>query len=364
MEILPDLLTFNNGSNVDANNWPQRRKELAEAIIPHEFGGMPPEPKQIDIVRRANSNIRHWPGVRYVTYEIRTQFAQDKELSLTLSLWIPSGDGPFPVLLDCDGCWRYFNDNVIQNVLARGNIAASVDRTEAAADNKTEYRDTGLYRLFPDAEFGVCPAWAWAIHRCVDALITFPEVKTDAIAVTGHSRGGKTAILAGATDERIAITNPNNSGIGGAGLNQLKMEGSEVVASFFRSGNIFWFGSEYAAHRDRDAELTYDNHYLHALVAPRGLLLTEAYEDHSANPAGTYAAAQSALKVYDLLGQKDGIGWAYRESGHAHMPEDYTALLDFMDRHLHGRDLKRDFQRKLYPELGKILHTPQPSEST
>lgn len=355
MNVHPDLLTFHDGSAVDTTSWPRRREELANAIIPHEFGGMPPEHESVDIIRRASSRIRHWPGIQYATYEVRIRFPGTKEISLTLSLWIPPGDGPFPVLLDCDGCWRYFNDDIIHKVLERGNIAANVDRTEAAADNKDAYRNTGLYRLFPNAEFGVCSAWAWAIHRCIDALITLKEVKADGIAITGHSRGGKTVLLAGAADERIAITNPNNSGIGGAGLNRLKMEGSEVVNSFFGSGNIFWFGKEFAAHRHRDAELPYDNHYLHALVAPRGLLLTEAYEDHGANPPGTYAAALSAQTVYQMLDSKDAIGWAYRESGHAHMPQDYAALLDFMDRHLHGRQLKRDFQRKLYPDLDELL---------
>ena len=355
MNVTPDLLTFENGTPVDAASWPQRREELANAIIDHQFGGMPPEPERVEVIQRASSNIRHWPGVTYNTYEIRIHFSQQKEISLTLSLWIPPGEGPFPVLLDGDGCWRYFNDQVIQIVLTRGNIAASVDRTEAAADNKDNYRSTGLYRLFPNATFGVCPAWAWAIHRCIDALITLPNVKADAIAITGHSRGGKTVLLAGATDERIAITNPNNSGIGGAGLHRLKMEGSEVVNSFFGSGNIFWFGQEFANHRHRDAELPYDNHFLHALVAPRGLLFTEAYEDFAANPAGTYAGARTTQKVYDLLEQKNAIGWAYREGGHAHLPEDYTALVDFMDAHLHNRPLKRNFQRNLYPDLDKLL---------
>ena len=271
MNVTPDLLTFPDGSAVDAASWPRRRKELADAVIPHEFGGMPPEHEGVDVIRRASSGVRHWPGVQYHTYEVRTRFPGDGEVSLTLSLWKPVGDGPFPVILDGDGCWRYFNDDVICKVLERGNIAASVDRTEAAADNKDAYRNTGLYRLFPDAEFGVCSAWAWAIHRCVDALTALDDVRADGIAITGHSRGGKTVLLAGATDERIAITNPNNSGIGGAGLNRLKMERSEVIDSFFGSGNIFWFGREFAAHRHRDAQLPYDNHYLHALVAPRAL---------------------------------------------------------------------------------------------
>lgn len=354
MNVTPDLLTLNDGTSVDARNWPGRRQELYDAIIPHEFGGMPPAHEGVDVIRRATSGVRHWPGVQYRTYEVRTRFDAG-EVSLTLSLWKPSGDGPFPVLLDADGCWRYFSDDVIHEVLQRGNIAVSIDRTEAAADNPDDYRRTGLYRLFPDAEFGVCPAWAWAVSRAVDALSEMDDVRADAIAITGHSRGGKTVLLAGATDERIAVTNPNNSGIGGAGLNRIKMPGSEVIDDFFGSRNIFWFGKDWAAHRHRDAELPYDNHYLHALVAPRGLLLTEAYEDHDANPAGTYAAALESRKVFDLLGGKDAIAWAYRERGHAHMPEDYMALLDFMDRRFHERRVRRDFQRPLYPDLDELL---------
>jgi hypothetical protein len=355
MNVAPDLLTLQDGSPVNARSWPRRRQELHDIIIPHQFGGMPPQHEGIDVIQRSTSGIQHWPGVEHRTFEVRTRFPGGGEIFLTLSLWIPPGDGPLPVLLDSDGCWRYFHDDVIRRILDRGNIAASVDRTEAAADNKDDYRRTGLYRLFPDAGFGVCPAWAWAVHRCVDALSTLKWVRKDGIAITGHSRGGKTVLLAGATDERIAITNPNNSGIGGAGLNRIKMKGSEGIDDFFGSGNIFWFGKEFAGYRHKDAELPYDNHFLHALVAPNRLLLTEAYEDHDANPAGTYAAALAARKVYDLVGKSDRIGWAFRERGHAHTPEDYEALLDFMDLHLHNRRVRRDFQRPLYPDLEQLL---------
>jgi len=359
MDITPDLLTFEDGTAVTAEQWPRRRQELHDAIIPHEFGGMPPVGECTEVFERASSRIRSWPGVAYRTYEVRTRFDDGRELSVTLSLWIPPGDGPFPVVLDGDGCWRYFDDNVVRQVVARGNIAASFDRTEAAADNKDAYRETGLYRLFPDANFGVLSTWAWAYHRCVDALITLDFVRTDGIAITGHSRGGKTVLLAGATDDRIAVTNPNDSGIGGSGLNRLKAKGSEVVDSFFGSGNIFWFGQQFADHRYRDAELPYDQHFMHALVAPQRLLITDAYEDFAANPPGSYAACQVAREVYDLLDVPEGIGWAVREGGHAHTPTDYEALLDFMDRHIHGRTVRRDFQRTLFPQIDELLLPPE-----
>jgi hypothetical protein len=205
------------------------------------------------------------------------------------------------------------------------------------------------------------PAWAWAYHRCIDALVSMPQIRADGIAITGHSRGGKTVLLAGATDERIALTNPNNSGIGGSALNHLKIQDAETVDSFFGSGNIFWFGQAFADHRYRDHELPYDQHFLHALVAPRLLLVTEAYEDHAANPPGSYAACLGARAVYRLLGAPEKIGWALREGGHAHSPTDFEALLDFMDLHLHRRPVRRDFQRPLFPQLKTLLSEKPPS---
>lgn len=97
-------------------------------IIGHKYGGMPPADAETEAVPLCSSTIR--------------------------------GDGPFPVVLNGDGCWRYFRDGVVEQVVGRGNIAASFNRTVMAADNKDIYRSTGLYRLFSDAELGALTAWA------------------------------------------------------------------------------------------------------------------------------------------------------------------------------------------------------------
>jgi len=362
IHLTPDLLTSADGKKIAVATWPQRRAELYETIVPHEYGGLPPQGEKTVTIRHSHYSVRGWNGVKYATFEVRTTFADGQELSLMLSLWIPPGDGPFPVLLNGDGCWRYFDDATVQRTLERGNIAASFNRTEAAADNKDAYRETGLYRIFPDASFGALSAWAWAYHRCIDALVEMPQVRADAIAISGHSRGGKTVLLAGATDERIALTNPNDSGTGGSGSNHLKAEVAETVDSFFDSGNIFWFGQGFADYRHRDGELAYDQHFLHALVAPRALLVTEAYEDRAANPPGSYLACLDTQSVYQLLNASDNIGWALREGGHAHSAADFDALLDFMDLHLHKRPPQRNFQRPLFPELKALLTDLRPSK--
>ncbi|MDA0334281.1 MAG: hypothetical protein O2782_03865 [bacterium] len=348
-----DPLIFGNGAPVDTAGWTRRRDEMRHAIIPHQYGGMPPMPTTTTAVLRCASSIRDMP-VDFHTYEVRCEVGGG-EISFTLNLWIPQGDGDRPVVLDGDGCWRYFNDDIIRRIVARGNIAASFDRTALAADNKDNYRDTGLYRLLPEAAFGALSAWAWGYHRCVDVLATIDGVCAEQIAITGHSRGGKAVLLAGATDERIALVNPNDSGTGGCAPNHRKTTRAEVVESFFGSGNIFWFGQDFADHRGRDRELPYEQHYLHALVAPRYLLVTEAYEDPGASPPGSYASCLQALRVYDFLRAPEALAWAFREGGHNHQAEDYEALLALMDRAFHGRAVRRDFQRPLFPDLDRLL---------
>ena len=353
-----DPLRTIDGKPVTADTWPSRREEMRDAIIPHQYGGMPPAPDATTAVLRCTSMVRG-TQLNFCTYEVRV-VVQGKEITFPLYLWIPGGKdaeaaGPKPVVVDGDGCWRYFNDDVVTTITARGNIAASFDRTALAADNRDIYRDTGLYRLFPDAEFGVLSAWAWGFYRCVDVLSNLDFVRADQIAITGHSRGGKAVILAGATDERIALTNPNNSGTGGCSPNHRKTPDAEVVESFFGSGNIFWFGQDFAAHRGRDHELPYEQHYMHALVAPRHLLVTDAYEDPGASPPGSYASCVQARRVYEFLGAPEALGWAFREGGHNHSPQDYEALLAFMDLVFHGRTVRREFQRPLFPDLDELL---------
>ena len=345
--LTPDPLRFDDGSEATPSSWPRRRQELGQAIVPHEYGGLPPEPDGVEPILRCANRIAPERVIGFQTYEIRVSVGSG-EICFPVSLWIPPGDGPFPVILDGDGCWRYCNDAVVRTVLERGFIAASFDRTALAADNADRYRDTGLYRLFPDAEFGTLAAWAWGYHRCVDALHAIDGVAGDRIAITGHSRGGKAALLAGATDERIALTNPNCSGTGGSGSNRLKGEGAEVIADFLRSRNIFWFGTGFAEYAGRDAELAYDQHFLHALIAPRGLLVTEAFGDPWANPPGSYAALRTAERVYRMLGAGEAIGWAFRDGVHDHSAADYRALLDFADRSIRGRAVARDFQPELF----------------
>ncbi|MBW6457125.1 MAG: acetylxylan esterase, partial [Trueperaceae bacterium] len=210
---------------------------------------------------------------------------------------------------------------------------AVFDPTEVAPDagradegEPLPERRGGLFDLLPGATFGALSAWAWAFHRVVDLLRDRPEVDPARIAVTGFSRGGKAALLAGASDERIALLHAHASGAGGAAPYRVLGEGAETlgVARAFPT----WFGPRLRGYLGREAELPFDQHALLAAVAPRALLLTCGADDRWANPAGTLAAARAAGEAYRLLGAPDALRVALRAGGHAHTPADWQLLLD------------------------------------
>src|SRR5207253_6109327 len=127
----------------------------------------------------------------------------------------------------------------------------------------------------PDA-CGTLMAWAWGIHRAVDYLVTDPDLDRDRIAVVGHSRLGKTALLAAAFDDRIALAIPHQAGCGGTAPSR-----GQVGESVRRINTSFphWFNSTFKEFNDQVDRLPFDQHCLAALVAPRPLLFTNAVED-------------------------------------------------------------------------------------
>ncbi len=340
---LPPLLVFADGSPVRSpEDWQRRRTEVADAILDLAYGGLPPVPERTNAEELHTGRVPGIEGAKFRTCQIHT--GPMGAFSFLMTLLIPPGDGPFPVVLTGDACWRYANDAVATEALARGYILAQFNRVELAPDVYNNKRHTGIYPLYPELSFGALSAWAWGYHRCVDALQSIPEADAVRIAIAGHSRGGKTVLLAGATDERIALVGANNSGAGGAGCFRIQGHGSETLTDTMRM-IPYWYGPRLADYAGRENELPFDQHFLKALIAPRALLTIEALADAWANPIGTWHTHRAAAEVYQLLQARERIGISFRSGGHEHGLADWQTLFDFADARLCGKSTHIEYDR-------------------
>jgi hypothetical protein len=346
---LPDPFRFDNGDRVATEaGWRRRRQKLLELVLGIEYGQLPPSPARTSAELLIRHNVGRFESARHEQYRVST--GPGKPFWFFLDLLVPPGDGPFPIILTGDACWHSVSDDIASEVLRRGYALAEFNRVQIVPDVRQPDRISELYEVYPEGNFGALAAWAWGYHRCIDVLGDLPYVDSSHIAVTGHSRGGKAALLAGATDERIALTTPNDSGCGGAGCFRRQGEGSETLADIVRTFPD-WFGPNLRDYIGREDALPFDQHSLKALVAPRALLSTEALGDKWANPSGTWQTFLAAREVYRFLGAEDRIAIWYREGGHDQGLADWSTLLEFADWQFYGKSPSQRFQGNQFPEL-------------
>ena len=195
-------------------------------------------------------------------------------------------------------------------------------------------------------DVGAITIWAFAAARALDCLETLPEIDGTRVAITGHSRMGKTALWAAALDRRFALVVSNDSGEGGAALARRKV-GERIANSIKSSG--YWYTPRYREYIDREEALPVDAHFLMSLIAPRPLYVSSATQDLGADPEGEFLATLNVSNVYALFGHHgldvemmpvpdisvgDRVGYHIRTGPHDILEADWKYHLNFADRFL------------------------------
>ncbi|WOI53255.1 hypothetical protein [Parvularcula sp. LCG005] len=198
----------------------------------------------------------------------------------------------------------------------------------------------------PKERLGALAAWGWGASRIVDVLEMDERVDQDRIALMGHSRNGKAAIVAAAYDRRIDLVWIHQSGTGGVTLSR-SYEGESVEN--ITGGFPHWLAPRFRDYADHEADLPIDQHQMLALIAPRPVLIGAAYGDTWAGPKGAWLSAQGADPVYELLGTEGlnqaspeaynphgQIAYFIREGRHGTSRSDWDRFIEFLDAHFNA----------------------------
>ncbi|MBQ6614861.1 MAG: acetylxylan esterase [Thermoguttaceae bacterium] len=243
----------------------------------------------------------------------------------------------------------------IDDIIARGYALCTIYMGELAPDSNAEYTKAGVATLFPKkevkdgTEWKAISMWAWGLSCALDYLQTDPDIDGTKVAVIGHSRLGKTALWAGACDERFALVVSNNSGCGGAALYRRPVgERMKIMQKNFP----YWFCDNLFKYVDKENDLPFDMHELIALQAPRPVYVASSEKDIWADPKGEFLSACNAESVYKLfcenpIGDANPpkmppldtpvggiIHYHVRNGGHNITPWDWEQYMNFADKYL------------------------------
>lgn len=348
---VPDIFTFNDGTPVkDIHDFERRREQLKKLLEEHEYGKIPKKPDGFR-VEITNTDKSFCAGkAPLLTLKLTVRIGES-EFSFPVYSVIPSTPGRHPAFVHIN-----FRPNVpdrylpSEEIADRGYAVFSFCYNDVTKDD-ADFKSGLANILVPSKRQGDTPGkialWAWAAMRVMDYIETLDTVDTDNVAVIGHSRLGKTALLAGAFDERFKYVISNDSGCSGAAILRKKTGENLAILAAVRH---YWFCPNYAKYITREEDLPLDQHFLLAASAPRHILVGSAKEDTWADPESefisTYLAGEVYERIYGIPGVchegkipkaltvLDGGSICYhiREGGHYLSREDWNIYMNYIDK--------------------------------
>jgi hypothetical protein len=366
-------------SVVTREHWVSRRASLLRAAFEkHVYGPVPADLKGVEIDRKlvdpdyANGagtleeiHIRVGEGPDAVTYMVALAIPKTASTRTPAPLLINENfcgtAGTFgSSLISEGGCTnngfmariirlifgQYITEGPNEWILRQGYAYASLFPGAFAADDKdrapADIARFGKLAAKGRAPEGVIAIWAAAFGWTIDVFDQDKRLDPARTAVWGHSRHGKSALVAAAWDSRIEAVISLQSGKGGATLT--RSYAGESVKQMTKA-YPHWFAPAYAAYADRERDIPVDQHQLLALIAPRPVMVGNGWKDVWSDPNGAFRAALGADPAFRLMGgtglqqtglrdvQKRGdIDFFIRPGGHGVRKADWDYMIGWLDR--------------------------------
>ena len=367
--------------------WSAQRKYLVDLLADQEYGFAPVDPVAIrteifdDGVAVLAGDEK--PNIRRRQIAVYLERG-GKQVRIDLAVWSPKDQPSAPCFLGlnfrgnqstcddpnirlttswCDNRNPGVSDNKapqasranqserwpIEQIIQEGFAVATAHYSDIDPDFDDGF-ENGVHALYPDFRidpqnpnrWGSIAAWAWGISRLADVLEKLDGIDPDGLMVVGHSRLGKTALWAGATDERFRLVVSNNSGCGGAALSK-RIYGESVAR--INTSFPHWFNRNFRQYNDKEEALGFDQHQLIAAIAPRAVYIASASNDKWADPLGELLSGHYASEAYRLHGKQGldvkelpsvnmpiiqgAIGYHLREGNHDMLLYDWQQFMVF-----------------------------------
>lgn len=396
---LEDPLVFADGTKVrTAEDWSRRRNEILEIFQSEMYGRMPEAPGALvtEVLEQGPTmggfglrrQVRMWfrkdktgpsidwliitparakgpvPTVLMLNYEGNHTVLPDPEIIVTDS-WMRSLKGN---KADPEARGKLTDPGLRTRIpadllAARGyalvtacyaDVSPDPDSGDKGPDGEFLQKDfayTGIFSLWGKRDPSrtdnttALTAWAWALRRGMDMIEKDSMLDQGHVLLTGSSRLGKAALIAGAFDERFPVVVPNQTGGGGVPL--AKRNFGETITTEMKSFT-HWYCKAYGRYAGHEDIMPFDQHMLLTCVAPRALLV-EGFDQPWFDTKGEFLSVQAASPVWKFLG-KPGLpevswpddydtkaigpvlGYVRRDQEHGIAMIDWLWMLDFADR--------------------------------
>ena len=269
---LPDPFVHPGGRRIETpEEWPACSRAWRDLAVEMEYGGLPPAPDGIEAETLCHSSARGLPGGAEPLVVPGALPRRRASLQFQCAHPLPERRGAVP------GNRRRGRVLVVRigrrcrtgggERLRPGDVQpdGKWPRTSATGGFRTRRNGAAGSTICTPAGSSVpWPPGPGDITACVDLLQGLPFIDADRIAVTGHSRGAKAALVAGASDDRIALVNDNASCAAGSPPFRYVGDGGETldIVDAFPS----WFGPGLRPFPGREEEIPFDQHCLLAAI--------------------------------------------------------------------------------------------------
>jgi hypothetical protein len=396
---MPHVLVMNDGTRVTTpEQWQKRREEMRRILEYYAVGLAPPPPGNVKGQEIKSESVL---GGKAKYRLVHLTFGPEEKLALDIGIFMPSSGGPFPALVmpggtppgatplprqpqgpgqgrGVDALLAVGPGDATTKVegppkrkgfggpadaeaiaarspaLAHGfahvvfnNNDCGEDTTLRNPDGSWAFRNTRFYPAYPGHDWGLLRGWAWGASRIIDYLETDPSIDRTRLIISGVSRTGKSALVAGAFDDRWAMVAPVASSGGGTPAYRFsgaERGGKEGLSEMMRKYPN-WFSSHLHEFWGEVDRLPFDEHWFLALAAPRPFIALEGTSDQNVNINGVRQSWLAAKPAYELLGAFDRLCVNWADRPHGLVQGDWDAMLAVADRFLLGKPVDRRFDQ-------------------